>query len=136
MDDFQFEERNHTADWEIRVKAPDLARLLQGAVFAMHHMSGVVLGDGEPQVRDLQLAAGDPESLLVDWLEEHLIWIELEGLAAFDMAFDRLFETEISARVSLRPLRQIDKPIKAVTYHNLELQKGPQGFSATIVFDV
>jgi SHS2 domain-containing protein len=87
-------------------------------------------------VRDLQLAAGDPESLLVDWLEEHLIWIELEGLAAFDMAFDRLFETEISARVSLRPLRQIDKPIKAVTYHNLELQKGPQGFSATIVFDV
>ena len=51
------------------------------------------------------------------------------------------FELEVekqSLKVELQgaQIASVDKAIKAVTYHNLEIDKTEQGFETTIVFDV
>ncbi len=45
-------------------------------------------------------------------------------------------ENRLQAKVIEVPASSLDKHIKAVTYHNLQIQETPSGLEATIVFDV
>jgi len=67
-------ELEHTADWALEVWASDLAALLAESARGMYGLMGVVLADGRRQRRQLELAAADRESLLVDFLPSCSIW--------------------------------------------------------------
>ena len=130
-----FRELEHTADWELEVWAPDLPRLLEQAAQGMYSLTSTHLED-EPRIsRRLELAAPDPESQLVAFLEELRYLGEVEGIA-FD-AFDlKLAEERLSARLAGAPIKSQSKEIKAVTYHNLAIEKTDRGVRVKIVFDV
>jgi len=130
-----FKELEHTADWELHVWAPDLAMLFQQAALGMYRLMGTQLNPAARALREVDLEAEDPESLLVTFLAELLFIGEQDGLG-FDR-FDLLVQDlHLYGRMTGGPITAQEKEIKAVTYHNLELRRTDQGFAINIVFDV
>lgn len=134
-----FLELPHTADWAVRVWAADLPALFAAGANAMNALAGVRLTEGPRVSRPFEAEAPDAESLLVAFLSELVYAAEQDNLA-----FDRFdIETEqhvglyrIHARLEGAPIEAIEKPIKAVTYHNLEIISVEEGLEVEIVFDV
>ena len=130
-----FEEISHTADWSVRVWAQDLPSLFAESARAMNSLSGTVLSNSPRQKRTFECEGPDREGLLVAFLSELVYCQEQE-----DLVFDK-FELEVKRnrlKVEMEGARiaSSDKAIKAVTYHNLQIQETDQGFETTIVFDV
>jgi SHS2 domain-containing protein len=133
---FGFREHAHTADWELEVWAPDLATLLEQAARGMYSISGVRLEPEIHQRRSLELKAEDAEGLLVRFLSE-LLWLEEQDRIAFDH-FDIQLDSTFHMQADLigADIARLDKEIKAVTYHNLNVERTPRGLQVNIVFDV
>ena len=133
---FGFREHAHTADWELEVWAPDLPSLLEQSARGMYTLSGMRLQSGLPQTRSITLHGEDAESLLVRFLSE-LLWLEQEvglGFEDFSITVDKQYN--LQADLGGSSIANLDKEIKAVTYHNLAVQTTKQGLRVTIVFDV
>ena len=130
-----FRELEHTADWELEAWAPDLPALLEQSARGMYALAGASLQASPRLDRRFDLPIKDPESLLVTFLGELLYLGEQDGLA-FD-SFNLYIEGRLlHARLGGAQLVSIDKEIKAVTYHNLAIQKTFRGLEVKIVFDV
>lgn len=136
MNDSTFEEIEHTADWALQVSGADFSALLHNAAQGMLELMRAEAGPGPGVKKVIRLQAHDPESLLVAWLEELLFFIEVHGVTftSFEVQVDGY--TQLTADVNEVPLQRVEKEIKAVTYHNLKIQKDQAGFTTTIVFDV
>ena len=133
----RFEIVEHTADWALRVFGRDLAQLLVNAAEGMTSLLvedlAAVAGGAE---RHIELAAGDAESLLVEWLSELAYWAEMEQLIFTQFELSAVAPTRLEATVRGGRAPELQKHIKAVTYHNLEIIQTEAGLEATIVFDV
>jgi SHS2 domain-containing protein len=130
-----FEEIDHTADWALKIWAPDLSELFRQAARGMYALMEIELAEQPRSDRSLALQGVDNEDLLVAFLAELLYFGESENLA-FDRFNIQVEKDRLTAQLSGAPLRSQNKEIKAVTYHNLKVQQIPQGFSAVVVFDV
>ena len=130
-----FEEIEHTADWSLRVWAPDLAGLLEQAARGMLELSGIRLAQGQRAGREITVEATDAEGLLVNFLGELLHILDQEGLA-FDEYGLTVAENVVKAKLQGGPVMERKKEIKAVTYHNLNIEEKSTGLEALIVFDV
>ncbi|HKY79717.1 MAG TPA: archease [Anaerolineales bacterium] len=130
-----FEEIEHTADWSLRVWAPDLAGLLEQAARGMLNLSGIRLVEGKRQQRELTVESTDAEGLLVNFLGELLHILEQEGLA-FDEYELTLAENAVRAKLHGAPVMARKEEIKGVTYHDLRIEQKSTGLEALIVFDV
>lgn len=130
-----FEEIEHTADWALKVWAPDLEGLIQEAARGMFALMGVVTHSGMKDKQVLSLAFTDRESLLVSFLSELLYWLESENRVYTPVSLV-LSGQVLDAELEGASLAHQDKEIKAVTYHNLAVREVDQGLEVTIVFDV
>lgn len=130
-----FEEISHTADWSVRVWAPDLPSLFAEAARAMNSLSGTVMGHDPRLKRTFESEAPDAEGLLVAFLSELLYCQEQENLA-FDVFELEVKSNKLKVEMVGAQIVSLDKAIKAVTYHNLQIKETDQGFETTIVFDV
>jgi SHS2 domain-containing protein len=133
-----YREVDHTADWALHVWAPTRAALFTEAAQGMYALAGARPAEQmtRPVVRGIELSADDYESLLVAWLQELLYDTESEGSLFSEFRILTLAPTHLRAEVTGFARGQLDKVIKAVTYHNLHIRHTPQGFEVTIVFDV
>ena len=130
-----FEEISHTADWSARIWAEDLPSLFTESARAMNSLSGTVTGSG-PRLRQTFEAKGpDAESLLVAFLSELLYYQEQENLV-FDTFEIEVNSKTLRAEMEGAEVATSEKAIKAVTYHNLKIEKTNRGWETTIVFDV
>jgi SHS2 domain-containing protein len=132
---FGYQEREHTADWELEVWAPDLPGLLEQAARGMYKLAGVLLKDKPRALHTLEIPFPDEESLIVAFLSELLFLAEEHGLA-FDEFTLEVSEAKLFAQLSGAPLASLDKEIKAVTYHKLQVLRTERGLEVNIVFDV
>ncbi len=130
-----YREVEHTADWQLEVWAPDLPVLFEQAALGMYELSGTRLKSQPRVTKELELKAPDEESLLVEFLSELLFLGESQELAFDDFSI-RIESGELHANIRGAPIRSQTKEIKAVTYHNLKIQKGLRGLEVSIVFDV
>ncbi|MCH7610714.1 MAG: archease [Chloroflexi bacterium] len=131
-----YEELEHTADWALRVQGRDLPALFVNAALGMMELAGVRTGDEPGEVRRIELQALDKESLLVDWLHELLVALELEQLAFREIELQITGGKKLVGTFQAVPIISMDKPVKAVTYNELLIQESPDGLEATVVFDV
>jgi SHS2 domain-containing protein len=132
-----YEELEHTADLALRCGGPDRDSFFRSAAMGMYHLMGIGKTPAEdPLTRTVTLDAMDMESLLVDWLGELAYLAESESLVFGTIQFQTLSDTRIEAVLTDGRAARIDKAIKAVTYHNLSIQKTHEGYAATVVFDV
>lgn len=152
-----FKEIAHTADWELEVWAPDLASLFEQAAQGMLCLMGMRLANepaseiqpavdvvtsqkrpGAPVRRvehRIRLQAADGESLLVAFLSEILYLFEQHGLG-FDRFEITIQGNSLECRCSGAPALSVEKEIKAVTYHNLNIRRTERGVEVCLVFDV
>ncbi len=132
---YGYREIEHTADWELEVWAPDLRGLLEQAARGMYALSGLSLVRTALERRELEVQSEDAEGLLVVFLGELLHFIEQDNLA-FDEFQIELDGYRLQAHLSGSQVQKIDKEIKAVTYHNLQVRQSRPGLQVNIVFDV
>ncbi len=134
-DDQGFREIEHTADWSIEVWAPDMVGLLKEAAAGMYALSQTEIDDNFEVSRDLTLKIDDRETLVVDFLSELLYLGEMEQLAfnEFNLSLNNSL-----LKVTLRggKITSQSKEIKAVTYHDLNIQTRDSLLWTNIVFDV
>ena len=133
----KFEVVEHTADWALRVYGRDLADLFANAALGMAYlMVGDLDAVSVDEERTVVLDAVDAETLLVDWLSELAYWAEDEQLVFREFELSEVTERHLSAVVRGGKAAELQKHIKAVTYHNLEIVERGGGLETTIVFDV
>lgn len=131
-----FEEIDHTADLAIRVVAKDLSALLEEAAKAVMVLSGIDLESGPSIKKVVHLTANDPESLLVQWLEELLFNIEVKDRGSLDFSIMIKDRYHLTATLKLVPISGISRSIKAVTFHDLSIKTVEDRLETIIVFDV
>jgi SHS2 domain-containing protein len=132
-----FEEIEHTADLALQCGGPDLESLFRNAARGMYHLMGAASQGVKAGTRHaVRLTAEDVESLLVDWLGELAYLAETRGLVFEEMAFETLSPTRLEAMLVGEQASPIDTLVKAVTYHQLKVERSDRGFTATVVFDV
>lgn len=130
-----FEELPHTADWAIRVWAPSLPALFSEAARGMNALSGAKPGPGTRVSRTFRAEAPDLESLMVSFLSE-LVWAVEQEKLVFDIFRVILKGTILKVVMSGAPILSINKSIKAVTYHKMQISQKENGYQVEIVFDV
>ncbi len=135
MNNAGFEEIQHTADWALRVWAPNRCELFRQAAMGMNTLMGLKVQDEPARRIEIHLTAEDDESLLVSFLNEVLFYLEIDRIGFEDFPL-KLKGNRLYAELWGKPIRTIEKPIKAVTYHNLVVRRGENGLEARLVFDV
>jgi SHS2 domain-containing protein len=133
-----FEEVPHTADLEIRVWGNDLESLFKSAAEGMFHLCGVEdLEQGISSVKQaISLEAMDFEGLLILFLEELLYRITEDSMYYQIDSIVIDSEFSLKAKLSGTQIQSYQRDIKAVTYHNLNIQRNDQGYQVNIVFDI
>jgi SHS2 domain-containing protein len=133
-----FEEVSHTADLEIRVQAKDLESLFRQAASGMFYLCGVEeVEKGISSVKQsISLEAMDYEGLLILFLEE-LLYRLTEDYMYYEIGKINI-DSEFSLKAKLKgtQIKSYQRDIKAVTYHNLNIQRTDEGYAVNIVFDI
>ncbi len=131
-----FREREHTADWALEIWAPDFPELLRQAALGLEALSGVVVDKvAQPDRRHVAILADDPETALVEWLNE-LLFLRDTQARWYRPAALTWDGQAVQGEVVGFPLKRVDKEVKAATYYNLRVRRTPQGWQAVVVLDV
>jgi protein archease len=131
---------DHTADIGIHVFGSELETLFANAAIAMVEQItdlGTLNGSNKSEIR---VAGNDWADLMVNWLREVLyLWSGRQMLVkGVHIVTISEYALTATANVDLYdPGRHIIKhEIKAVTYHQIQVYEGPNGWEATIIFDI
>ena len=132
-----FEEIGHTADRALRIRGRNLEELLvnaaRGLLTILNPMPSANAGTA---TRVIDLDALDAEALLVNWLSELAFWAETEMLVFDRFDVEQVSPTHVRAVVRGGRAELLERQVKAVTFHNLNIVQIPHGLTATVVFDV
>ena len=130
-----YEEVEHTADWSLRIRGKTMSGLLESGARGMLALMGVSPGLPLQARREIVINADDRECLLVAWLNEVLFELEIHQTVPVEMDLEA-GEDWLRASVVEAPCPPPQKPIKAATFHGLEVADTPKGLEAVLVFDV
>ena len=140
MNKFEFIE--HTADFGIRVYGKTLPELFVNSAQALFS----IILEYKPQAKiqkTIELEEDNLENLYVDWMNELISQFFADKFlpAQYSVNIESKPESSIlKADIkgeSFNPYeREINKEIKAATYHNLKVEKTDQGYAAEVIFDV
>ena len=138
MQEFVFEELEHTADIGVRVQAREPAALFAGAARAMFALLCAEPDAAAPvATRRVAIDAADIEALMVDWLNELLYLHETAGALFTDCRMRQWSPTHLEADVAGRPpLGAPQVHIKAATYHQLRIDQRADLWTAEVFFDI
>ena len=128
---------DHTSELELHVEAETEGEVLEDATSALAELlrGDAEAASGEPVTREVTVNADDRAQLLAAWLEELVFLAETEAVVPERVRFETLDERGLRACVDGRR-GQPPHLVKAVTYHRLSFERGPTGWTATVVLDV
>ncbi len=130
---------SHTADTGIEADAASLGELYAVCAHAMFDLMVDLAGLEPTREVVVHAAAGDAAETLVDLLSQLLALAEIDGVVfcAFDVRRGTATEVELAAgSVPATGAELRGPPIKAVTYHDLEVAPTAEGWHARVLFDV
>lgn len=142
-----FEQIAHTADLQIRVYGATQNELFRHALQGMFQVIGpstndcVVKNDRLvcaklDKKHEIEVTAQDLHSLLVNFLSEALYLSDVHNEAYLDCTIHSLTQTTIKATLAGVAVTRFNLEIKAVTYHDLQIQQNDDQWQADIVFDI
>lgn len=131
---------DHTADLGIEVEGPSLEELFSHAGEAIFELM-VELDTVETAVsRHLVIEGADLADLWVNYLREVLYLWGGESLLMKKVQIINLTETSLEATLYGEPYNsrkhELMMEIKAVTYHQAEVVRTPEGWKGRVIFDV
>jgi SHS2 domain-containing protein len=134
----RFEELGHTSEIGLRIHADAPELLFACAARGMFSLLRVPLDLAQPpRTHHIHVESLDGESLLVDWLNELLYLYEMTGALYNDCTVTHWTHTQLDAIVcGYPPAATPAVQIKAVTYHQLQVQADAGGWRAQVFFDI
>lgn len=129
------EEIDHTADLALRVWGDDFNCILIHAAQGMYALMGVTYDLALPVSISFIIEDAEKETMLVDFLGELLYLCEDKQKAFDEFAFEDQ-HGGIEVKASGYGISAVNRDIKAVTFHDLEIIKSDNGLETTITFDV
>ena len=130
-----FKEIRHTADWALLVWGKDIESLFINSAQGMYSLMGTQPNRSYKENKSITIQGDDHESLLVAFLSELLFIAEFEKVLYEEINLVAE-ERVLNAQLAGYGILSIQKQIKAVTFHNLEIIKSDGLFQTEIVFDV
>jgi SHS2 domain-containing protein len=135
-----FETFEHTADVGLRIRAADLDTLFAEAGRALASLVVANLEEVRPlRSMPIDLAADSTDLLLFDWLSELLFIFETQHLLLVDFEVHAT-ATSLAATARGEPMdrarHRLEHEVKAITYHGLKVERGPQGWLAEVIVDI
>ena len=131
---------DHTADFGIHVFGSDPKELFINAAQAVFDMLTEIDALKGLERADLRVAGDDWSDLMVNWLRELLYLWNGRELLVKKAHIQSVSESELAATLELDPFdpdrHVIKMEIKAVTYHQIQVKSGPDGWEAKIIFDI
>ena len=130
----------HTADLGLRATAPDLNALF--AEMGKCLLSAIVEEPTSVERRHectIMLSGTDREYLMFDWLK-HLLYLFEEGKGLYG-AFEIIVEPDGLSAIAFGddydPARHmLAHEVKAITYHELKVEKTADGWLAEVIVDI
>ena len=131
---------DHTADFGIHVFGSDLKGLFTNAASAMFDQITFVKDLRLGKELKIHVTGSDWPDLMINWLRELLyLWTGKERLVGKVNIFS-ISEYELSATVNFDSYNSdrhvITNDIKAVTYHQIQVNQVANGWESRIIFDV
>ena len=140
MSEHRFELIEHTADIGIEATGDTLAETFENAAYGMFSVMADIAGMSPSNTIEVRAEAEDLPSLLHAWLAELIYRFDAENVLPVQFKVEQLMETSLTANVGVRPIvadiEWIGPAIKAVTYHQLAVERTPAGWRARVIFDV
>jgi SHS2 domain-containing protein len=128
---------DHTAEVRLRIEAPTLAALYAEAVEAVAELMATDPGaptDGAPVAIDVR--AADAGALLVELVNEIVFQSETRKKVFSRATIDVATETRVAGALEGFAARELKTAVKAATFHDLSVARGPNGWTARVVLDV
>ena len=137
---YKYKLLDHTADFGLHIFGSEPKELFANAAYALFDVLTEVKRLKGTNRTDLVVTGDDWADLMVNWLRELLyFWNGPERLVK-RVHILSLSETELSANIAFDPFdpdrHAIKIEIKAVTYHQIEVSEGTEGWEAKVIFDI
>lgn len=131
----------HTADIRLKVWGSSPQELFLDALLGMTRILKSKIPKSEREAkgegRKIEIASPDQTALLVDFLNEALLQANINKEVYNEAQFKSLSKKKLEADLSGIPVQEFDEDIKAVTYHEAEIKKRPDGqLETTLIFDI
>lgn len=129
---------SHTGDLRIVVTGKTIRELFSSALRGMmSYMSPGITKNSKPVQRSIFMKSPDKVTLLVDFLNEVLSLSQIYKEAYYKIKFNKITETKVEAKILGKRVKSFNEDIKAVTYHEADIQKNKKGeWQTTLVFDI
>lgn len=131
---------DHTADVGLEVWATDMHGLLEEAAQAVAATMFDQDSVAEEREHEFAVEAEEPEELLVAWLDEILYAFDAEHFVTARAVVNRLDDGVVAGILvgqTYDPARHEQLvSVKAVTYHDLQIEETDRGLEVRIVLDV
>ncbi len=137
--DFKYLE--HTADAEFIAYGRTPGEAFANAARATYGLMVDLAKVRPAEAREVRLAAGSLDDLMFDWLSELLYLTEVDRLifSRFEVAIagDGDFRlTAVARGEKIRPDHGVFLHVKAVTYHDLRVEKRNNCYEAQVLLDI
>jgi SHS2 domain-containing protein len=131
---------DHTADLGLEIYGKDEKELFSNAAFAIFDLTVDLHDVNVSEVRRFSVSGSDREDLFVNYLREILYMLNGEGILLKEFSILEINSRHLMVEVrgeAFNPERHsIKAEIKAVTYHQVEVEKNKGGWKARVIFDV
>ncbi|KXA92692.1 hypothetical protein AKJ64_02485 [candidate division MSBL1 archaeon SCGC-AAA259E17] len=140
----KFEWVDHPSDIGFRAYGKSLEEAFENAALALTEImadADKVKPEGEISI---ELQAEDREALLFDWLDFFLYLQDAEDLISSKFEVESITEENEGFKLKARAWGEKYDPdrhgagteVKAVTYHMMEIECGPDRFSVQVIVDI
>lgn len=124
----------------ITIRAPSLPQLLAPAGEALYAAIGLLAASGDSQALSLELPGSNSAELLRDYLGELLILFERDRRMVLRVQVLTYCDKQLSATLFTQAIdykRSVfHREVKAITYHELQVQETSGGYEATVILDI
>ncbi len=130
----------HTADMGLEVQAASLEELFGEAADGLRElMFGPPAGDSRLSAH-LQVSGQEVGELLVNWLNDILYLFEVRGIYPVAFEVQAVSDTSATGLVRGEPFdagrHPVERVVKAVTYHQLEVRRTAADWRARVYVDL
>lgn len=135
----RYEILDHTADTGVAAKGETLSELIDALATGMFELMAEVKPCPSDRSLEFEVSAGTDEDLVFEALSELLYRSEVEDLLFCHFDIEVKGDRRLRIGASGVPTGQIEligPPIKAVTYHDIEVTETVDGWSGRVYFDV
>lgn len=127
----------HVADIRLRVSAGTVEELFRDAMRGLFAVLGPTAApDARAVQRRISLESIDRTSVLVDFLGEVLVQAHIAKVEFTTIEFETISETGVAAIVRGVTPVVFERDVKAVTYHEAEVQVAEGEWSTMLVLDI